>query len=104
AGRNRPAPNLPGQVFTGANATSFAQRSRSTCVWRFGESARHAGIGNEEIIGERFGSDREAVGSNRRRFEMTPLTSAISRALIHFVWQGSIIGISLWFVLVVLKK
>ncbi len=35
---------------------------------------------------------------------MTPLTSAISRALIHFVWQGSIIGISLWFVLALLKK
>src|SRR6266850_1701132 len=35
---------------------------------------------------------------------MTPLTSAISRALIHFIWQGSIIGIALWVVLLALKK
>src|SRR5215510_7167405 len=35
---------------------------------------------------------------------MTPLTSAISRALIHFIWEGSIIGIALWAVLFALKK
>src|SRR5436190_345481 len=35
---------------------------------------------------------------------MTPLTSAISRALIHFVWQGSIVGLSLWVVLFGLRK
>src|SRR6267142_2554230 len=35
---------------------------------------------------------------------MTPLTSAISRALIHFIWEGSIIGIALWVVLLALKK
>src|SRR4249919_1238558 len=35
---------------------------------------------------------------------MTPLTSAMSRALIHFVWEGSIIGIALWVVLIALKK
>jgi len=35
---------------------------------------------------------------------MTPLTSAISRALIHFVWQGSIVGVSLWVVLFGLRK
>jgi TonB family protein len=35
---------------------------------------------------------------------MTPLAWSISRALIHFVWQGSIIGLSLWAVLFALKK
>jgi len=35
---------------------------------------------------------------------MTPLTSSISRALIHFIWEGSIIGIALWVVLLALKK
>jgi TonB family protein len=35
---------------------------------------------------------------------MTPLASAISGALIHFVWQGSIVGLSLWAVLFALRK
>jgi TonB family protein len=35
---------------------------------------------------------------------MTLLTSAISRALIHFVWEGSIIGFALGVVLLALKK
>jgi len=35
---------------------------------------------------------------------MTSLAWAISRALIDFVWQGSIVGISLWGVLFLLKK
>ena len=35
---------------------------------------------------------------------MTSLAWAISRALIDFVWQGSIVGISLWAVLFLLKK
>ena len=30
---------------------------------------------------------------------MTPLAMAISRALIHFVWQGSIVGLLLWMTL-----
>src|SRR6185295_726965 len=35
---------------------------------------------------------------------MTPLALAISRALMHFVWQGSIVGLSLWLVLFGLRK
>jgi len=35
---------------------------------------------------------------------MTPLAYALSRALIHFLWQGSAIGIVLWITLFALKK
>jgi TonB family protein len=35
---------------------------------------------------------------------MTPLALALSRALIHFVWQGSIVGLSLWVILFGLRK
>src|SRR5262252_625318 len=35
---------------------------------------------------------------------MTPLAYALSRALIHFVWQGSAIGIVLWITLFALKR
>src|SRR6476660_7198203 len=35
---------------------------------------------------------------------MTPLAQAISRALIHFIWQGSIVGLSLWVILAALRK
>jgi beta-lactamase regulating signal transducer with metallopeptidase domain len=35
---------------------------------------------------------------------MTPLAYAISRALIHFLWQGSVIGILLWVTLAALKR
>ncbi len=35
---------------------------------------------------------------------MTTLVSAISSALIHFLWQGSVVGISLWFVLFALRE
>src|SRR5215471_13776457 len=35
---------------------------------------------------------------------MTPLAYALSRALIHFVWQGSVIGIVLWITLFALKR
>ena len=35
---------------------------------------------------------------------MTPLAYAITRALIHFMWQGSAIGIVLWMTLFALKK
>ena len=35
---------------------------------------------------------------------MTPLASAISRALIHFAWQGAIVGLSLWVVLAALRR
>ncbi len=35
---------------------------------------------------------------------MTPVAMAISRALIHFVWQGSIVGLLLWTVLFALRK
>jgi TonB family protein len=35
---------------------------------------------------------------------MTPLAYALSRALIHFLWQGSAIGIVLWITLFALRK
>lgn len=35
---------------------------------------------------------------------MTPLALAISRALIHFAWQGAIVGFSLWVVLAALRR
>src|SRR6266571_2379362 len=35
---------------------------------------------------------------------MTPLAQALSAALIHFVWQGSIIGLLLWLTMFLLKK
>src|SRR5580693_3237844 len=35
---------------------------------------------------------------------MTALATAISRALIHFVWQGSIVGLLLWAILFALRK
>jgi TonB family protein len=35
---------------------------------------------------------------------MTTLVSAISSALIHFLWQGSIVGVGLWFVLFALRN
>src|SRR5262245_50789481 len=35
---------------------------------------------------------------------MTPLASAISHALIHFAWQGAIVGLSLWAVLTALRR
>ena len=35
---------------------------------------------------------------------MTPLALAISRALIHFVWQGLLVGILLSVVLFALRK
>ena len=35
---------------------------------------------------------------------MTPLANAISRALIHFVWQGAIAGLSLWVILIALRR
>ena len=35
---------------------------------------------------------------------MTPLAQAISRSLIHFVWEGSIAGLLLWAVLFALRK
>lgn len=35
---------------------------------------------------------------------MTPLAVAVSKALIHFFWQGSIVGLSLWVVLYALRK
>ena len=35
---------------------------------------------------------------------MTALALAISRALIHFVWQGSIVGLLLWAILFALRK
>jgi TonB family protein len=34
---------------------------------------------------------------------MTPLASAVSRALIHFIWQGSLVGLALWGVLSMMK-
>jgi beta-lactamase regulating signal transducer with metallopeptidase domain len=35
---------------------------------------------------------------------MTPLTSALSQALLHFVWQGLLIAFLLWIVLAILQK
>src|SRR5262245_57754695 len=35
---------------------------------------------------------------------MTPLASAVSSALIHFVWQASIVAVLLWTTLLLLKK
>lgn len=35
---------------------------------------------------------------------MTALAAAISRALIQFVWQGSIVGLGLWASLFALRK
>src|SRR5262249_23701767 len=53
---------------------------------------------------ERFGRNRKAAGSNRRRLQMTPLASAISRALIHFVWQGALVGLFFGIVLHALRQ
>ena len=35
---------------------------------------------------------------------MTPLALAISRALIHFVWQGAIAGLFFWIVLYLVRQ
>ena len=35
---------------------------------------------------------------------MTALAMAVSRALIHFIWQGSIVGLLLWTTLFALRK
>src|SRR6516165_12286069 len=35
---------------------------------------------------------------------MTAVTQAISRALIHFIWQGGLVGLLLWMILFALKK
>lgn len=35
---------------------------------------------------------------------MTPLTSALSKALLHFVWEGVLVALLLWIVLAILQK
>ena len=35
---------------------------------------------------------------------MTPLTSALSKALLHFVWEGLLVALLLWIVLAILQK
>ena len=61
-------------------------------------------LATTEVLGRGSGSYREAAGSIRRRLEMTAITQAVTEALFHFVWQGTLVAFLLWMTLFLLRR